>query len=150
MFFRRRLTPLQSQVQSVPHAVFLRLKVLIVILVWGDLDGDILYDLQAYALGRIVGHKPHLVHAEMAQHLRPATIIALVGLEAEMHVGVNRVEPFLLQLVRLNLVHKAYAAALLLHVYQHALAFLLYHLHSLVQLLAAVATLASEDVARGA
>ena len=34
--------------------------------------------------------------AEVAQHLGTAAIVALVGLEAEMHVGIDGVESFFL------------------------------------------------------
>ena len=55
-----------------------------------------------------------------------------------------------LQFISLNLVHESNAASFLLHVNQHALAFIFDHLQRLMQLLAAIATLASEDVAGSA
>ena len=90
------------------------------------------------------------MNAELAQHLCAAAIVALIGLESEMHVGIYRVVALFLKLVCCNLVHQAYAATFLLHVYEHALAFLLNHLHGFVELFATVATHASEDVARSA
>ena len=67
-----------------------------------------------------------------------------------MHVGLNGVESFLLQLIGGNLVHQSNAASFLLHVDQHAAPLLLNHLHGLVQLFAAVAAQRTEDVAGGA
>ena len=87
------------------------------------------------------------MNAELAQHLCAAAIVALVGLESEMHVGIYRVVALFLKLVCCNLVHQAYAATFLLHVYEHALAFLLDHLHGFVELFATVATHAPEDIA---
>ena len=65
-----------------------------------------------------------------------------------MYVGVDGVETFLLQLIGGNLVHQTDAATFLLHIDDDAATFLLDHLHGLVKLFAAVATLRTEDVAR--
>ena len=86
----------------------------------------------------------------MAQHLSPAAVVALVGLESQVDVGLYGVHAFLLELVGGNLVHQSDASSFLLHVDEHALAFLFDHLHGFVQLFAAVTPLAAEDVARGA
>ena len=67
-----------------------------------------------------------------------------------MHVGINRVVALFLEFVGGNLGHQADAASFLVEIEHHALAFLLNHLHRLMELLAAVATLAAEDVAGGA
>ena len=65
-----------------------------------------------------------------------------------MDVGLDGVEPLILQPVSRNLVHQTDAASFLLHVDDDAFPFLLYHLHGFVELLAAVATPAAENVAR--
>ena len=75
-------------------------------------------------------------------------VVALVGLEAQVYVGVDGVEAFLLQLIGGNLVHQTDAATFLLHIDYYTTTFLLNHLHGLVELFAAVATLRTEDVAR--
>ena len=67
-----------------------------------------------------------------------------------MGVGIHGVVAFLLQFVGGYFVHQTDAAAFLLHVYEHALAFFLYYLERLVQLFAAVATHTAKDVAGGA
>ena len=64
-----------------------------------------------------------------------------------MHVGINCIITFLLQLVGGNLVHESDTASFLLHVDKHSLPFFLYHLHRLVKLLATVTTTAAKDVA---
>lgn len=137
------------------HAVFFGLQVLIIVLVrryfdWNIFNNFKAVSLKAYTLCRIVGDKSHLVHAELAQHLRAAAVVALIGLESEMYVCINGIKAFFLQLIGLNFVHKSYAASFLLHIYQHALAFFLYHLHCLVQLLSAIAAHASEYISGGA
>ena len=144
-----------SEVQGVPHAVALGLAIPLVVLVGRYLYGHVLHNLQSvgfesYALHGVVGEQAHLVYAEMPEHLRSATVVALIGLESEVYVGVYRVVALLLQLVGGYLVHEPYAASFLLHVYHHAFALLVYHLHGLVQLFAAVAAFAAQYVARGA
>ena len=94
-----------------------------------DLQRHALDDLQAVAvegdvLARVVGHQAHLAHAEVAQDLGADAVVALVGAEAELLVGLDRVVPLLLQLVGAQLVHQADAAPLLEQVEEHALALL--------------------------
>lgn len=133
------------QVKVVPHAVALRLQVAIVVFRGRHLNGHVLHNLQsvclqAYALLGVVGHQAHLVHSEVAQHLRSAAVVALIGLEAEVGIGVHGVESlFLLQLVGGYFVHQSDAAALLLHIDEYALALFLNHFHGFVELLSAVA-----------
>ena len=57
-----------------PHALLLSLQVAEVVLVGGDFDGHVLYNLQAvgleaYTLHWVVSHQAHLVDTEVAQHL---------------------------------------------------------------------------------
>ena len=60
--------------------------------------------------------------AELAQHLGGRQIDPLVGVEAELLVGVDRVEPGILQLVGAQLVDQPDAAAFLRQIEQHAAA----------------------------
>ena len=90
------------------------------------------------------------MHAEVAEHLCAASVVTLIWLETEVYVGIYGIVSFFLQLVGCNLVHQSYASAFLLHVDDYTLAGFLDHLHRLVQLLSAVASLASENVACGA
>ena len=72
---------------------------------------DALLD-QPLDLHRIVGQQAHAPDAEMAQHDRGGLERALVGLEAELPVGIQGVEALVLQLVGAQLVDQADAAAL--------------------------------------
>ena len=58
-----------------------------------------------------------------------------------MHIGIDCVETFFLELIGCNLVHQADAATLLLHVDHNSLAFFLDSLHGFVELFATVAAL---------
>jgi len=88
--------------------------------------------------------------AEMPEHLRAAAVVALVGLKPEVHVGIHGVHALFLQLVCGNFIHQSDASTFLLHVDNHTLTLFLDHLHRLVQLLAAVASLTAENVSGGA
>ena len=70
-------------------------------------------------LGRIVGQQPHRIDPEAAQHCRGETIVALVIGETEAAVGIDRVEPAVLQLIGAQFVGQPDAAALLAQVKQH-------------------------------
>ena len=84
---------------------------------------------------------------EVDQDLRADAVVAQVGRQAELQVGVDGVEALLLQLVGAQLVEQADAAPLLGEVEQHALALLLDHRQRGLELLAAVAAQRVEDVA---
>ncbi len=79
-----------------PHALFLCFEITQVVRIGSDFDGDVLHDFQAIALESnafhgIVGHQAHFSHTEMSQHLCAAAIIAFIGFEAQMDVGlINR------------------------------------------------------------
>ena len=87
--------------EGVAHTVALGLEITLVVDIGGNLDGHVLHDfesvsLQTHTLHGIVGEQTHLVDIEMTQHLRATTIVALVGLKAEMHIGIHRVITLLL------------------------------------------------------
>ena len=84
---------------------------------------------------------------EVDEDLRADAVVAQVGGQAELEVGVDGVEPLLLELVGLELVEQADAAPLLGEVEQHALALALDHRQRRLELLAAVAAQRVEDVA---
>ena len=77
-------------------------------------------------------------------------VVALVGLKSEAKICLNRVHTVLLEFVRAHLVHQADATPLLVKIHYHAFAFLLYHLHCLVELRSTITTVRTEDVASGA
>ena len=95
----------------------------------------------------LLRQQPHRPDAEVAQDLGADAVVALVGLEAEPLVGLDRVEPLVLQLVGANLVGQADAAPFLVQVQQHAAPFGGDPLHRRVELRAAVAARRVEHVA---
>ena len=110
-------------------------------------------DLQAVALepgalGRVVGQQPHRVHAEVDQDLRAGAVVAGVGGQAEVEVGVDGVGSGVLELVGLQLVQQADAPALVPADVEHDAAPLLGDGGQRgLQLGAAVAAQRPEDVA---
>src|SRR5690606_42077523 len=98
----------------------------------------------------VVRSQAQLAGAAVAQDLAARAVVAVIHLEAEGLVGLDRVHPPLLQLVGAKLVQQPDAAPLLLHVEDHAPALPLYLLHGHGQLIAAVAPHRTEYVARHA
>ena len=88
-----------------------------------------------------------LRQAEVAEDLGADPVVAQVGRQAELDVGLDRVEAVLLELVGAQLVEQADPAPLLGEVEQHALALALDLRQRGGELLAAVAAQAVEDVA---
>ena len=85
--------------------------------------------------------------AQLAQHGRRNGVAAFIGAESQVPVGIHGVEPGILQLIGAQLVGKADAAALLRQIQQHAAAGLVQSLHRRLQLLAAIAAQAAQQVA---
>ena len=55
--------------QSMPHAVFLRMQIALIVLIWCNFDGNILGNLKSIgfesdAFHGIVGEQTHLMHTE--------------------------------------------------------------------------------------
>src|SRR5665213_722534 len=63
--------------------------------------------LQAPVLGGIVGHQAHGRHAQVDQDLGPDAVLAGVGRQSQLQVGVDGVEAFLLEVVGAQLVGQA-------------------------------------------
>ncbi len=61
---------------------------------------------------------------ELAQHLGGRLIDPLIGAEAELQIGLQRIRAGILQLIGAQLVHQADAAAFLREIEQHAAALL--------------------------
>ena len=68
----------------------------------------------------VVGQQADLGQAEVLEDLDADAVVAGVGLVAEGQVGFDGVEPFVLQVVGLDLFDQSDAAALLGQVDQHA------------------------------
>ena len=99
-------------------------------------------------LGRVVGQQPHGGDPEVDQDLGPDAVLPAVHRQAQLHVGVDRVQAPVLQLVGLQLVGDPDAPALVAaQVDDRAQAGVGDHAHGGVQLGAAVAAAGSEHVA---
>ena len=139
------------KMQRMMHLIFFRAHIAQVVGVGLHLDGDILHDgysitLQSYALDGVVGHQAQALGVHGTQYLCTYAVVALVGIEAQVDICLHGVFALLLQLVSADLVHQSDAATFLIEVYQYAFAFLLDAPHSFVQLFAAFAAFAAEDV----
>src|SRR5262249_55637110 len=75
---------------------------------------------EAVELRRIVGEEAHARAAEDLEHARGDAVVALVVVEAERGVGVDRVETLVLELIGAHLVDKSDAAPFLLEIEDHA------------------------------
>ena len=83
----------------------------------------------------------------MAQHRLDDRVVAQVGIEAELMIGLDRVGTGFLQAVRANLVDEADAPALLSQVQQNAAAFIRNALDRILELRTAIAALAEQGIA---
>ena len=106
--------------------------------------------LQSDAFYGVVGHQSHFRHAQFAQYAGANAIVALIGFEPEMQVGIDGVVALLLQFVGCYFGHQPDAAPFLIHIQHNAFAFFFDDAHGLVQLIAALAAARTEYVARGA
>jgi hypothetical protein len=137
--------------QQVTELGALGAEILAVGLAREHLDGYALDDRQAVLpelphLVGVVRHQAHLAHAQIEQDAGPGLVVPHVGGEPERVVRFDRVVAAVLQRVGPDLVEQADAAPLVEHVDQHARARLLDHRERRVELLAAIAALAAEDV----
>src|SRR5262249_1279178 len=93
-----------QMIEAVAGAGRLRGEIAPVMRVDGRVERHAPFDLDAGAgeavdLGRIVGHQPYAGAAEHVEHARGDRVVALVVVEAERGVGVDGVEPLVLQLI---------------------------------------------------
>ena len=135
------------------HFFALGVEVALVMAVGGNDDRYALDDFEPVPfeprdLARIVRHQTELTDPEIDQHLRTFSVVAKIRSKTERHVRLDRVEPLLLLLVRMQLVRQPDATPLLSHVENSPAAFLLDHLHRRVELGTAIAALGPEDIAR--
>lgn len=113
--------------QSMPHTVFLCMKITLIIFVRVYLDRHILGYLQTVSLKphsfhRIIGKKPHFTHSYFAKNLRTNAIIALIRIVAEMDIGIDSIITLLLELICRYFRHKSYTTALLIEIKHHSFA----------------------------
>ena len=110
----------------------------------GDFDAGLDKPVE---LGRVVGHEHHAGAAQHLQHADRHAIVALVVVEAERGVGIDRVEACVLQLVGPHLVGKTDATALLGEIEDHATARFVEPRQRQLELIAAIAAAGAEHVA---
>ena len=72
--------------------------------------------LETYTLHGIVGDETHFTDTEQVEYLSAHAVVALIGLVAEMEIGVYGVEALFLELVGLDFLHEANAASLLVEI----------------------------------
>src|SRR5450432_1263868 len=116
------------------------------------MDGYALNHLEAVALEsdhltRIVRQKPEFTDAEVEQNLGTHSIVPQIRREAQTFVGLHRVEALLLQFVSVTLRGQTDAATFLPQINQHAAAGLTYLAQRGVQLIPAIATPGTENIA---
>jgi hypothetical protein len=97
-------------------------------------------------LCRIVGQQPHALAAENLQHAGRDSVVALVVIKAQGCVGVDRIEPSILELVGAHLVGEPEAATLLLEIENNAATQIIEPAERQSQLIAAIATPRAEHV----
>src|SRR5262245_65433138 len=87
----------------------------------GDIDAR---TREPVNVGRVVGHQANSRAAKDLQRADGNPVVAFIIFESENAVGVERVEPCILQLISSNLVDQAEAATFLLEVKDDAAAVL--------------------------
>src|SRR5258708_18034981 len=103
--------------------------------------------LESDHLARIVGDWTDRLETKVEQNLRADAVLAQIGLEPELLVGLHRVGPAILKLVCLELVEEADAPPFLVEIDDDPLSVGRDELHRFHELPAAVAAERMEDVA---
>ena len=91
-----RLVSLLVEVQCVSHALFLRVQIALIVFVGGNLNRHVLDNLKSVSfktntLYGIVGEEANLADANLAQDLSSHAVVAQVGVEAQMDIGIYRI-----------------------------------------------------------
>ena len=102
---------------------------------------------EAVVLLRIVREHDDAPRSQIREDLRPDAVVARIDGKAQTNVGLDGVEPVVLQRIGAELVHQTDAPALLSQVHQHAASFGGDDRHRFLQLRLAVAALGAEDIA---
>src|ERR1700730_16202958 len=145
-----------TNLEKVTELVFLGLQVTRVVGVCRDADRHALDDLktetlQSIELFRIVREQLDLANAKVIKNLASYAVVALVGRVAEGLVGLDSIQPAILQVVGVQLIQQPDATAFLVaDVQDDANTVRGDHLHRRVQLGSAIAAKAAEDVPREA
>src|SRR6476660_8749616 len=142
--FVLRASSFANALQQVPELGLFCFEIFFVVRIGFSPDRHLLDHFQSVPLQphnflRIIREEPELSHAQIEKNLSAKPVIAQVGCESEFRVGLYGVESFLLQLVSVDFCRQSDTAALLSHVNQNALSFLLYLPQCRVQLISAIA-----------
>ena len=83
------------------HTLLLRTQIAFVIRIGSGLDRHILHDcqpiaFQSHTLSRIVGQQTNLRNTQLPQNLCTYAVVAQVGVESEVDIGIDRVVALLL------------------------------------------------------
>src|SRR5213595_2423168 len=142
--FLIRASSFANALEQVPELRLFCLEIFFVVRIGFGPDRHLLDHFQTVALEpdnflRVICEEPELSHAQIEKNLCAESVIAQIGCVSEFRVGLYGVEPFLLQLVSVDFCRQSDTAALLPHVNQNALTFLLDLPHRRVQLISAIA-----------
>src|SRR6476661_8470260 len=133
-----------NALQQVPELRLFCLEIFFVVRIGFSPDRHLLDHFQTVALQthnflRIIGEEPELPHAQIEKNLSAEPVITQISCVSEFRVGLYGVESFLLQLISVDFCRQSDTAALLSHVNQNSLSFLLYLPQCRVQLISAIA-----------
>src|SRR6476646_301874 len=142
--FVLRASSLANALEQVPELRLFCFEIFFVVRIGFSPDRHLLdhfqtVPLQPHNFLRIIGEEPKLSHAQIEKNLSAEPVVAPISCVSELRVGLYGVESFLLQLVSVDFCRQSDTAALLSHVNQNALAFLLDLPQRGVQLISAIA-----------
>src|SRR5207248_11444333 len=103
--------------------------------------------LETHNLLRIICQESELADTKIVKNLRAESVIAEIGRETELRIGLDGIESFLLQFVSVNFCREADAAPFLPHIKEHAISFRGDLAERGVKLVPAIASSRTEDVA---
>lgn len=117
-----------------------------------NLDGEALYDsdssrFQSTQFLRIVGEHADASHSQVLKDGCTCGVVALVGAEAKLLIGLYRVSPFILELVSEKFVQEPDPPALLRMINDDAASSPVDLTHGKLQLVPAITACRGEDVA---
>ena len=144
-----------SPLQQVPHLQPLSLEISCIVRIGFGFDRQLFDNVQAEPLKpddlfRIIRQKPDVAHPEVDQYLCARAVFAQIHREAELFVCFDGVETLFLKFVCMDLGCQSDSASLLTHVDQDAGTCFVDVLESGLELIATIASLRAEDVARKA
>ena len=137
------------------HLLLLGEQVKKVFLVGLDFDRHALHNLEtvgrdARNLARVICEEAHLADPEVGKNLRSRAVLAQIGLEPEVQVRLDGVHALFLQFIGTQLVAEPDTSTFLAAQVQEHAPVLADKLHGRLQLLAAIAAHAPENIARKA